>query len=185
MLQHQGTDECSSTNIMVPNGAPAPLPVCDGADFAVRAFCSQSTADVCLCTSKGRASPPSSTMKVSLPQSRSRLAVPLSTRSSQTPRRDRNSCHVHAVSACHSTAWATRCSRGRDLICGAVATESAQAAFPRGDAWAIHKFGGTCVSSADRISDTGDVIAKVCVPVAGSAVLPGCKPSVSAHARLT
>lgn len=30
--------------------------------------------------------------------------------------------------------------------------------FPRGAVWKVHKFGGTCVSAADRISETGDVV---------------------------
>lgn len=35
------------------------------------------------------------------------------------------------------------------------------AAFPRGAHWAVHKFGGTCVSAAERIREAASVVTQV------------------------
>lgn len=39
------------------------------------------------------------------------------------------------------------------------------AAFPRGAEWSVHKFGGTCVSAAERISEAAEVLTKVRSPL--------------------
>lgn len=32
--------------------------------------------------------------------------------------------------------------------------------LPKGDSWAVHKFGGTCVGNSERIKDVADVVVK-------------------------
>ena len=69
---------------------------------------------------------------------------------------------------------------GRRVRAGAatLAPEAAvRAGFPRGADWAVHKFGGTCVSAAERISEASAVLATVrALPLSAGCV--SCLPPV-------
>ena len=121
--------------------------------------------------------------------------------------------HINGCAGCserHASArGAVRPGRGSaapearaQLATSAAAVEapaSAVDAFPRGDEWTIHKFGGTCVSAAERIAEAARVVVGVRLlpqppprwpaPYAGvralqlaAAAVP-CVPHAAVHAR--
>jgi hypothetical protein len=47
------------------------------------------------------------------------------------------------------------------LVEAGVPEAASGAPFPRGPDWEVHKFGGTCVSVAERIAGVCDVLLKV------------------------
>lgn len=68
-----------------------------------------------------------------------------------------------ALSSNHYVSDPNRRSRCAVIGCAATVTEAPpkQQGFIRGDQWSLHKFGGTCVSAAERISHAGDVLVQV------------------------
>lgn len=68
-----------------------------------------------------------------------------------------------APSSKQSVSDQSRRSRCTVIGCAAPVTEVPpnQQTFIRGDLWSLHKFGGTCVSAAERISHAGDVLVQV------------------------
>lgn len=75
----------------------------------------------------------------------------------------RPSCVVAVTAVRHDGSSQRRRSRRSILRSAAPIAEAPvkQQGFPRGDEWALHKFGGTCVSAAERISEAGDVLVQV------------------------
>lgn len=64
-----------------------------------------------------------------------------------------------------------QCRRSRCSVIGCATpladAPAQQQMFVKGDQWSLHKFGGTCVSAAERISHAGDVLVQVALPVHG------------------
>lgn len=48
----------------------------------------------------------------------------------------------------------------QDTVPAPTDTSTSIDSFPRGE-WSLHKFGGTCVSDAERIEQAGDILVKV------------------------
>lgn len=71
--------------------------------------------------------------------------------------------HASVNKFCQAFSAHRRRSLSSVITCAAAATDAPVQAqgFARGEQWSLHKFGGTCVSAAERIFQAGEVLVQV------------------------